>query len=216
MPPRPKKKSTASKGTKRSATAPRSGARPSLKQVYAPNRSAWRQWLAEHHATSPGVWLIYHKKSAGRERLDYGDAVEEALCFGWIDSLTRTLDTERYEQLFTPRKPKSTWSRPNKGRVERLIAQGLMQPAGLAAIELAKQNGAWSSLDAVDAMEIPSDLASALRKNARARKNFEAFAPSIRRGFLYWVLSAKRPETRAKRIAETVARCEQNRKPGTA
>lgn len=205
----------AHRAAKGRAPASQSGTGRPLQQVYAPDRAAWRAWLAEHHAASPGVWLIFDKKEARRERLAYGDAVEEALCFGWIDSLTRTLDDARYQQLFTPRKPKSTWSRSNKTRVERLLARGLMQPAGLAAIEIAKQNGAWNSLDAVDAMEIPPDLATALRKNSRALRNFEAFAPSIRRGFLYWVLSAKRPETRAKRIAETVRRAALNQKPGT-
>ena len=120
-----------------------------LEQVYVADRPAWRLWLATHHATSPGIWLVFDKKSSRPDRLAYVDAVEEALCYGWIDSTVRTLDDTRYVQLMTPRKPKSTWARTNKERVERLIAQGLMAEAGLASIERAKANGSWESLDAV-------------------------------------------------------------------
>ena len=173
-----------------------------LEQVYAKDRAAWRAWLAANHATSPGIWLVFDKKSSRPDRLAYGDAVEEGLCFGWIDSTVRTLDDARYVQLFTPRKPKSTWSAANKERVDRLIAQGLLVEAGLAAIELAKANGAWTSIDAVHAMEVPPDLAAALKRTKNAAKNFAGFSPSARRAYLHWISQAVRPETRADRIAK--------------
>ena len=184
----------------------------SLEQVYARDRAAWRAWLEANHAASPGIWLIFDKKSAGRERLPYGDAVEEALCFGWIDSLTRPIDAAQYQQLFTPRKPTSAWSRPNKERVERLRAAGLLRPAGIAAIEIAQRNGSWSSRDAADALEIPPDLAKALGRAKHARRNFDAFPPSARRAYLYWVASAKRPETREKRISAVADLASRNQK----
>ena len=209
------RKPRAAKGT----TPPRRGRGSkleSLARVYVPDRAAWRAWLEANHATSPGIWLVFDKKSAGRERLAYGDAVEEALCFGWIDSLTRTLDAAQYLQLYTPRKPKSTWSRPNKERVERLRAAGLLRPPGIAAIELAQANGSWSALDQVDSLEIPPDLAKALARSPTAKRNFDAFPPSARRGYLYWVLSAKRAETRAERIAKVVDLAARNLKQPTA
>jgi uncharacterized protein YdeI (YjbR/CyaY-like superfamily) len=190
--------------------SPNRAATNALEQVYARDRAEWRAWLAANHSTSPGIWLVFDKKSSRADRLAYGDAVEEGLCFGWIDSTVRTLDDARYLQLFTPRKPKSTWSRPNKERVERLIAQGLMSGAGLAAIELAKANGAWTSLDAVDAMVVPDDLATALKRAKGAAANFAAFAPSARKGYLHWISQAVRPETRALRVAEVARRAAAN------
>lgn len=150
------------------------------------------------------MWLIYYKQNAVDTRLSYNDAVEEALCFGWIDSIVRKLDEERYVQLFTPRKPKSTWSKSNKIRIDRLVAAGLMTDAGLAKIEAAKRDGSWSALDSVDALEIPPDLARALKTKAAAGKHFASFSNSAKRGILGWIASAKRPETRAARIEKTV------------
>jgi uncharacterized protein YdeI (YjbR/CyaY-like superfamily) len=152
----------------------------SLQQVYEPDRAAWRRWLAKEHGRSPGIWLVFDKKSSRSDRLAYGDAVEEALCFGWIDSVVRRLDDARYVQLFTPRKAKSTWSRSNKMRVERLLAEGLMAAAGLASIELAKANGSWESLDAVEAFVMPEDLATALAAVPGAAEKFAAFAAAAR------------------------------------
>jgi uncharacterized protein YdeI (YjbR/CyaY-like superfamily) len=187
-------------------------ARSTLEQVYVGDRGAWRRWLAEHHATSPGIWLVFDKKSSRPDRLAYGDAVEEALCYGWIDSTVRTLDDARYVQLMAPRKPKSTWSRSNKVRVERLIAQGLMAAPGLASIERARANGAWESLDAVEALVVPKDLALALRALPGAAKNFAAFSPSARKGYLHWISQAKRPETRAHRVAHVARFAASNQK----
>jgi uncharacterized protein YdeI (YjbR/CyaY-like superfamily) len=173
-------------------------------QAQPANRAEWRQWLAEHHASLPGVWLVYCKKASGQPSVTYAEAVEEALCFGWIDSHPRKLDADRTQLLFTPRKPKSGWSRVNKERLERLEAAGQLMPAGLAAIARAKQNGAWESLDAAEAGLVPDDLATALAANAPAAQHFAAFSASTRKMILTWVLGAKQPETRARRITETV------------
>ncbi|QNH62619.1 YdeI/OmpD-associated family protein [Hymenobacter sediminicola] len=173
-------------------------------QAQPASRAEWRHWLAEHHASSPGVWLVYFKKASGQPSVSYAEAVEEALCFGWIDSHPRKLDADRTQLLFTPRKPRSGWSRVNKERLERLEATGQLMPAGLAAIARAKQNGAWESLDAAEAGIVPDDLAAALATDAQAARHFAAFSPSARKMILTWVLGAKQPETRARRIAETV------------
>lgn len=166
-------------------------------------REEWRSWLAEHHATEPGVWLVSWRRATGRPSLPYEDVIEEALCFGWVDSTARTLDEERSMLLMAPRRPTSTWARTNKERVERLLDAGLMRPAGIAAVETAKANGSWTVLDSVEALEVPDDLAAALDAEPGARAAYEGFSPSNRKAILWWVTSAKRPETRQRRIAET-------------
>jgi uncharacterized protein YdeI (YjbR/CyaY-like superfamily) len=176
------------------------------------SRTAWRRWLEKHHARGEGVWVIFNKKSAGLNRLEYGEAVEEALCFGWVDSVINALDENRYKQWFAPRKIKSGWSQSNKRRVEKLLAAGLMTPAGLAKIEEAKRNGAWAFLDGVESLTVPPDFAKALAARKCAAKNFAAFSPSVRKQFLYRINSAKRPETRAKRIADCAALIAKNQK----
>jgi uncharacterized protein YdeI (YjbR/CyaY-like superfamily) len=173
-------------------------------RVYVKDRKAWRQWLAKHHASAPGIWLVYPKKESGKPRVEYGDAVEEALCYGWIDSTMLPVDAESYMQLFTPRKSKSAWAKSNKERVERLIAQGLMTPAGLAKIEEAKRTGSWSALDAVESLTIPPELKTALSK-AKALNNFKAFTPGVQKQMLFWLNAAKREATRASRIEKIVA-----------
>ncbi|AYA38476.1 hypothetical protein D3Y59_16315 [Hymenobacter oligotrophus] len=175
-----------------------------LGEVYAANRQEWRQWLTQNHAAAAGVWLVYYKKASGRPSISWAEAVEEALCFGWIDSKANTIDEHRYKQVFTPRKPRSVWSKINKQYIERLIADGLMHPAGLRAIEVAKQNGSWTAIDSAENLEVPTDLAEALAANQAARRNFDTFSPSNRKQLLQWLLSAKRPETRARRVAEAV------------
>jgi uncharacterized protein YdeI (YjbR/CyaY-like superfamily) len=174
-------------------------------RVTPSSRADWRGWLAGHHASSPGIWLVYWKKGSGQPTLSYDDAVEEALCFGWIDSRVNALDAGRYQQIFTPRKPTSAWSRLNKERVARLLAAGLIAPPGLAVIEAAQRNGAWSALDAVEALEVPPDLAAALAADPLAEASFHAFSPSQRKQWLYRLAKAKRPETRARRLAQIVA-----------
>jgi uncharacterized protein YdeI (YjbR/CyaY-like superfamily) len=183
-----------------------------LEQVYLEDRAAWRRWLAAHHGSRPGVWLVFDKKASRADRLAYGDAVEEALCHGWIDSLVRRIDDARYEQLFTPRKPTSTWSRVNKDRVVRLIEQGLMAEAGLAAIERAKANGTWTTLDAVESLVMPDDLVAALRRTRGAEAGFASLSRSNRKAYLYWINQAVRAETRAQRVAEVAGRAAANQK----
>jgi uncharacterized protein YdeI (YjbR/CyaY-like superfamily) len=173
--------------------------------VHAETRAEWRRWLAANHAGSPGVWLVSWKTATGKPAVGYAESVEEALCFGWIDSLNRTIDVERTQQLFTPRRPGSRWSRSNKERVERLLAEGLIEPAGLAAIEAAKASGAWSALDDVENLVVPDDLAAAFAAHPGAGEHWEGFPPSVRRAILVWIVDAKRPETRARRIAATAS-----------
>jgi uncharacterized protein YdeI (YjbR/CyaY-like superfamily) len=168
------------------------------------NRTAWRGWLAANHDRSTGVWVVYRRASTGLRGLPYDAAVEEALCFGWIDTTVRPIDNERYKQMFTPRKAKSTWSALNKQRVERLLAAGLMHVAGLARIEASKKDGSWFAMDAVESLALPAEFEKALAANSAAKKNFGAFSPSVKKMYLRRINSAKRPETRAKRIAELV------------
>lgn len=184
-----------------------------IEQYYAPDRATWRAWLQEHHLTAPGVWLIYYKQGSGKSRVPYADAVEEALCFGWIDSRPNKLDAERFMQLFSPRKPKSPWSKLNKARVERLMAQGLMAPAGLAVIEAAQRDGSWGAYDDIEELTMPLDITQALAANEAANRHFSAFGASAKKQLLWWVASAKQAETRVKRIAQLVAEAEQNRNP---
>ncbi len=178
--------------------------------IHPKSRSAWRKWLEAHHTQTTGVWLVSYKKATGKPRMEYDEAVEEALCFGWVDSKPNKLDEERSLLWFAPRKAGTGWSKLNKERVEKLMQAGLMAEAGLAKVRVAQQDGSWNALDAVDALEIPSDLAQAFSKNETARGYFEAFPRSVKRGILEWISNAKKPETRAKRIAETVAQAAQN------
>ena len=200
----------------RAAAAPSRGklapALAALENVYVPTRAAWRTWLLKNHDRSPGVWLVFDRKSSRTDRLAYVDSVEEALCFGWIDSTMRPMDADHYRQLFTPRKAKSAWARTNKDRVERLIADGLMTPAGLARIEEAKRTGSWTLLDGVEAGVLPADLEAALEANPKAKGHFHAFSPSARKGYLYWLNAAKRAETRTTRINEIVRLAEANKR----
>lgn len=173
-------------------------------------RDDWRTWLIENHTQAPHVWLITYKVATGKPTLTYDEAVEEALCFGWIDSLPRKLDAERKMLYFAPRKPGSGWSRPNKERVERMIATGSMTAAGLAKIEAAKADGSWTALDEIENLVIPEDLAAALAENPPAADYWEAFPRSVKRGILEWIATAKRATTRSQRIAETARLAQQN------
>jgi uncharacterized protein YdeI (YjbR/CyaY-like superfamily) len=172
-------------------------------QVHADDRAAWRTWLEANHASATGAWLVTWKASSGRATdLDYEAAVLEALCFGWVDSTGGRVDDERGKLYFAPRKVRSAWAATNKARVEHLMAEGLMAPAGLAAIERAKANGSWEILDSVERLEVPPDLATALDANPPAAANFAAFPRSVRKQILARVAFAVRPETRAARVAE--------------
>lgn len=181
-----------------------------LQLVHPETRGQWRAWLAAHHATARGVWHVSWKAATGRPRVAYEQAVEEALCFGWVDSLARRVDDERFRLLYTPRTRGSGWSRPNKERVARLLAAGLMEPAGLAVVEAAKADGSWSLLDDVENLVEPDDLRAALDADPAARTNWDAFPRSAKRGILEWIRQAKRPETRARRVAETATLAARN------
>ncbi|MBK8049692.1 MAG: YdeI/OmpD-associated family protein [Anaerolineales bacterium] len=185
---------------------------PPENSIHPLTRPEWRAWLEQNHSRRDGVWVITYKKATGKPRIDYEESVEEALCYGWIDSKPNKLDDERSLLWFAPRKPGSGWSKPNKERVERLMAAGLMAPAGLAKIEAAKADGSWFALDGVEALEIPTDLGEALDATPPARQYFEAFPPSVKRGILEWILNAKQPTTRAKRIAETARLAAENKR----
>jgi uncharacterized protein YdeI (YjbR/CyaY-like superfamily) len=183
---------------------------PPPNSTHPKSRTAWRRWLAQNHTRPEGVWLISYKKATGKPRVEYDDSVEEALCFGWIDSKVNKLDDQRSMLWFAPRKRRTGWSRPNKARVERMLAAGLMQPAGLAKVEQAKADGSWYALDGVEDLELPGDLRVALASYPDASAHFDAFPRSVKRGILEWILVARRPATRAQRIAETARLASQN------
>lgn len=178
--------------------------------IYAKNRNAWRRWLQKHHDTEKAVWLILHNKGSETPSVNYADAVEEALCYGWIDGLVNKRDAHSRYQYYTRRKPKSNWSAPNRERVARMTAEGKMTPAGQAMIDLAKQTGTWDATATAEKAEVPADLQQLLNKNKKAKLHFDAFPPSSKRVILEWLINAKRPETREKRLRETVALAAQN------
>ena len=177
----------------------------SYERVEVESRDELRAWLADNHAGAEGVWVVTFKKAAGDRHVSYDEVVEEALCFGWIDSVRRKLDESRSRLLVTPRKPNSNWSRANKVRIERLSQTGLLEDAGRAAVEAAKADGRWEALDQVEDLVEPGDLEAALDREPGARAHWDEFPPSARRGILEWILNAKRDETRAKRVAETAS-----------
>ena len=170
----------------------------------------WRAWLQSNHTRPDGIWLITYRRATGKATFTYEQAVEEALCFGWIDGHTKTLDEERGMQWFAPRRAGSVWARSNKERVARLIADGRMTPAGQARIDAAQADGTWALWDHVDSLAVPDDLAAALATYPAARAHFDAFPRSARHAILGWIAAAKRPETRAKRIAETARLAQDN------
>ena len=185
-------------------------------QVQVNSRAEWRGWLEANHTSRQPIWLVTYRKGHPRH-LPYDDIVEEALCFGWIDSLLHKLDAERSALYMSPRKAGGIWARSNKQRVERLEAAGLMTPAGRAVIERAQTDGSWSLLDDIDNLTMPDDLGAALDADVAARANWEAFSPSVRKQFLWWVKSAKRDATRQARIEGTVRAARENiRVPGKA
>lgn len=166
------------------------------------DRHAWRKWLARHHDVKISVWVVFYKIKTGQRGLSWSEAVDEALCFGWIDSKAVPLDEHRYMQFFSRRKPKSVWSRINKDKVDRLITEGLMAEAGLRSIAIAKENGSWTSLDAVEDLIIPDDLEKAFKKYKGSKIFFTGLSKSVRKMMLSWIAMAKLPETRQRRINE--------------
>ncbi|MBR2649444.1 MAG: YdeI/OmpD-associated family protein [Sediminibacterium sp.] len=177
---------------------------------HAKSQAEWRKWLEKNHAKEKAVWLIIYKKETGIPSLYYPEAVDEALCFGWIDSKPNKRDEKSYYQFFSQRKPKSNWSTVNKKKVEKLLAENRMAPAGLAMIELAKKTGTWTALDKISALEIPKDLSKAFEKNKMAKQFFNAFPPSTKKSIYEWINNAKTAGTREKRILETVEKAAEN------
>lgn len=175
-------------------------------QVEVASRAELRSWLAANHTQADSIWLVTWKKATADKHVPYATIVDEALCFGWIDSLPRKLDATRTMLRLSPRKPGSAWSRVNKDKVAALVAEGLMTPSGLAKIQQAKADGSWDALNEVETQTLPADLSAALAGNANARRHFDAFPRSVKRGILEWIASARQPETRQRRIAETVAK----------
>jgi len=168
------------------------------------SRKAIRAWLEANHAKGTTFWLVSYKKHVAEHYIPYGEIVEELLCYGWVDSRTRRVDDDRTMLLVSPRKPGSTWSASNKQRVADLEERGLMTPAGRAKVDQGKKDGSWTFLDDIEKLIEPDDLASALDSNQRARQNFDSFSPSARKVILLWIKTAKRGETRARRVSETV------------
>lgn len=177
-----------------------------MDEIRPRSRAEWRAWLSEHHRSSGGVWVLYAKQGTGRPTLSYEESVLEALCFGWVDGLLKSVDESFYKRRFTPRKPASTWSPSNKRRVARLLEDGLMTPAGMALVDAARENGQW---DAPDRPEVPADpspdFQAALDAHPGARAGFAALTPAQRRHYIGWIATAKRPETRQRRIARSLA-----------
>lgn len=185
-----------------------------ITETFTPDsRQAWRQWLKNHHREKQSVWLIMYRKSTGKPSMEWSDAVDEALCFGWIDSTRKTLSPDSFAQYFTRRKPNSKWSKINKEKVERLIKEKKMTKAGLEIIEIAKQNGAWSLLDTVEALIIPKDLEKTLQSQPGATDYFNGVTKSVRKMMLGWVEMAKRPETRQKRVDAIAAAAAEGKRP---
>jgi len=178
-----------------------------MQELHFPDRELWRTWLTENHdAVDEGIWLVYYKKGTGLPSMDYGESVEEALCFGWIDSIIKRLDDERYVRKFTPRKPNSLWSDSNKNRLEKLVGLGQMTPVGLAKVNAAKASGLWEPSPKPDiSLDLPEDFSCALSAHPKALSFFDSLAPSHRRQYIGWICTAKRPETREKRIRESIA-----------
>lgn len=183
-------------------------------EKYCPkSRAEWRSWLEKNHQSKHSVWLVYYKASTKTPSLSWSDAVDEALCFSWIDSTKKTIDNERYMQYFCKRKPKSNWSKVNKAKVKTLIEQGLMKEAGFKSIKIAKENGSWWFLDKVEALVIPKDLKEAFADYKDSSDYFDNLTNSAKKILLYWVVSAKRKETRQKRIIEIAENASRKMKP---
>ncbi|GAB2781929.1 YdeI/OmpD-associated family protein [Rhabdobacter roseus] len=187
--------------------------KPDLETFCPTCQQDWRDWLQEHHQTKQSVWLVYYKKQANVPSIAYSDAVDEALCFGWIDSTRKSIDHETFMQFFCKRKPRSVWSKVNKAKVQRLIDAGLMTQAGYDSIETAQQNGSWETLDEVEELNIPEDLEKAFAARAGSQEYFMSLSRSTRKAILQWLILAKRPETRQKRRDEIALLASLKQKP---
>lgn len=186
-----------------------------MDKIYIKTRDEWRKWLEQNHDKCSGVWLMFYKKHNDKPSIEYEASVEEALCFGWIDSIIKKLDDERYVRKFTPRKRSSQWSELNKSRVEKLMARGCMKGPGIALVEEAKNTGLWENSGRPKiSFEIPLELERALLKNKKAKTFFDQLAPSYRKRFAGWINAAKQQETRDKRVSEAVVLLGQGKKLG--
>lgn len=181
-----------------------------IKTYYGKSRQHWRKWLEKNHQKEKCIWLIIFKKDSGVATVNYQEAVDEALCFGWIDSKANKRDEKSYYQFFAKRNPASKWSKVNKLKVSRLAQQGLMTKAGWDAVKVAKKRGTWTALNEVERLVVPPDLQQLLDADVQARQNWELFSRSSRRGILEWISNARKPETRQKRIAATVELASKN------
>jgi uncharacterized protein YdeI (YjbR/CyaY-like superfamily) len=180
---------------------------------YPKSKLEWRKWLQKNHQSKQSVWLVFYNKSSTKPTISWSEAVDEALCFGWIDSKKIAIDTETSHQFFSKRKAKSTWSKINKNKIANLITDGLMAEAGLQSIEVAKQNGSWTILDEVEELIIPKDLEKAFKSYPGSKEFFLSLSKSTKKGFLQWIVLAKLPETRQKRIGEIAELASQKLKP---
>lgn len=189
------------------------GALDDGEKVVVKDAAAWRAWLEAHHEASRGVWLVRARKGSGLEMVGYEDAIRHALCFGWIDGPTRAFDEQTSGLWFSPRRSTSGWAATNKARVTELERDGMLHPAGIRAIEVAKQNGSWSLLDNSEALREPDDLKAALDATPAAREQWDAFPPSARKLGIATVDLARRSETREKRITKLVADAAEGKRP---
>jgi uncharacterized protein YdeI (YjbR/CyaY-like superfamily) len=178
--------------------------------LYFKHHSELRAWFQENHTNYTRIYLVFYKVSSKEESMRWEEAVKVALCFGWIDSTVKSLGNGKRQQQFTPRKPKSIWSALNKKHLKTLFAEDLMHPSGIASVTIAKENGSWTALDDVENLVIPTELQQAFDANSIAFENYQNFAPSYKKSYLYWLQQGKRAATREKRISEIISLCEQN------
>jgi uncharacterized protein YdeI (YjbR/CyaY-like superfamily) len=184
-----------------------------IETYYPKNQTDWRNWLDENHQLKQSVWLVFYKKSTKVASISWSEAVDEALCFGWIDSTKKTIDAEKYIQYFSKRKPNSIWSKVNKDKVAYLTSKKLIQKAGYKSIEIAKENGSWSILDEVEALILPKEVKKEFDKREGALEYYDSLSKSAKKILLSWVILAKRDETRLKRIIEIAENASRNTKP---
>lgn len=184
--------------------------RGNVKVVHAKTILQWRKWLLKNHQSEKGVWLVIYKKEAATTGISRNEALDQALCFGWIDSVANKRDEDSFYQYFAQRKPKSNWSGFNKIKIAKLIEEGKMHPSGLKMVELAKETGTWTALEDVENLVIPDDLLRALKKVSKAYANWTKFPASTKRGILDWIKKAKLAETRARRIEDTARLAKDN------
>ena len=182
-------------------------------EIAFPTRQDWRDWLAANHDQYDGIWLVFYKKTSGKATVRYMEAVLEGLCFGWIDSKSQTMDEERYRQIFTPRKPKSEWSKANKRLVAELEEAGLMAEPGRQTIRVAKENGSWTKIDAIEDFILPPELEAAFEEREDLKETYEGFSNTVKKYILRQIYLAKRPETKASRLEKILGKLEKGEAP---